>query len=1094
MAQIDSLELKIQSNFSTVISEIDKCIGKINDVENKIKNFGQTKSLDSLANKTKEIQSNMENVGKKITDSTSKINQQMKPAILSLEQIQQKYKDLGKGYQFHGSTEQIEKEIAKLSNSLEKAKLRKTELESTGKTKGKMFEYAVKDVIKFQNQIDSLRNKINSLSNVKVEIPIQRWYDNTGSSKERQTETGTAKFHQYDQQAIMDFVNNFGAKVETLGDKLSKLVIPEIREENLEKLNRAIEKTETKLEELRVKLANGLTMGSITESEDDSKYVRLQEQIALTEKTLEALQSKKMQVESSSGGGGLEQLQSRLSGITSVGARVNSALSKVRFAVSNVAKGFASGVSKVASFTKELLKSKKASNGFSSSLGGGFKNVLKYAFGIRSLYMLFNKMRRAIKEGFNNLVQYSSETNASVSLLKNSMTQLKNASASMIAPLLNAFAPALNQIIQLCVKAANSVNQLLSALTGQSTWTKAKTLTDDYASSLNNASKAAKGSTRAFDELKVINSNSDSGSSGTSASDMFETVEIENKFKDLASKIQSGFVEPIKKIISDFKVGDYFQAGQDVSNLVISINDFFARAIDNVDWYGIGTKIGDFLAGVDWIDVLSSIGRLIWEAINAGIELWKGSFDAAPIETTIISAVALLKFTGLGPALTKAILKALVGGISISNLSIVLGNITMLPGTASFDAIAGDIIIKLEDALMNLMPSDWKKVYQEIVGGIAMGALAGSWIPGFGTIAGAIVGGIVGALNNIKIPSGETILKNIVDSLFNFDYSLKLFKEAGNFFKEVKNCFEKHDYSGIGINIVQGIIQGILGALAFLVEPIGDLFAETVKAICKVFGIHSPAEEMKPYGKNILLGIVEGFRNVFDEMTQAIQDFYTEYVKPMFTSEKWKSNIGSIKNAISERWTEAKNFWNSKSPLEQIKANIFNIKDELSTAWNNAKKWWNNNKPSLSEITAKIKMPHLKVTWDVDGFAAKALQKLGLKGFPNFSVQYYATGGFPEDGWFRANHGEIMGKFDNGKSVVANNMQITEGISNAVYQGNREIVNVMYQELDETKRQNDILTQILAKEFGITKDDVGRAAQSYARDYLRRTGRDAYSF
>jgi hypothetical protein len=44
----------------------------------------------------------------------------------------------------------------------------------------------------------------------------------------------------------------------------------------------------------------------------------------------------------------------------------------------------------------------------------------------------------------------------------------------------------------------------------------------------------------------------------------------------------------------------------------------------------------------------------------------------------------------------------------------------------------------------------------------------------------------------------------------------------------------------------------------------------------------------------------------------------------------------------------------------------------------------------------------------------------------------FANGGFPEDGWFRAKHGEMMGKFDNGKSVVANNKQITTGISEAV--------------------------------------------------------------
>ena len=44
-----------------------------------------------------------------------------------------------------------------------------------------------------------------------------------------------------------------------------------------------------------------------------------------------------------------------------------------------------------------------------------------------------------------------------------------------------------------------------------------------------------------------------------------------------------------------------------------------------------------------------------------------------------------------------------------------------------------------------------------------------------------------------------------------------------------------------------------------------------------------------------------------------------------------------------------------------------------------------------------------------------------------------AQGGFPEDGLFMANHGELVGKFSNGKTAVANNEQITAGIAEAVY-------------------------------------------------------------
>lgn len=48
-------------------------------------------------------------------------------------------------------------------------------------------------------------------------------------------------------------------------------------------------------------------------------------------------------------------------------------------------------------------------------------------------------------------------------------------------------------------------------------------------------------------------------------------------------------------------------------------------------------------------------------------------------------------------------------------------------------------------------------------------------------------------------------------------------------------------------------------------------------------------------------------------------------------------------------------------------------------------------------------------------------------------IPKYATGGFPEDGLFYANSGEMVGGFTNGKTAVANNDQIVEGITQGVY-------------------------------------------------------------
>lgn len=47
----------------------------------------------------------------------------------------------------------------------------------------------------------------------------------------------------------------------------------------------------------------------------------------------------------------------------------------------------------------------------------------------------------------------------------------------------------------------------------------------------------------------------------------------------------------------------------------------------------------------------------------------------------------------------------------------------------------------------------------------------------------------------------------------------------------------------------------------------------------------------------------------------------------------------------------------------------------------------------------------------------------------------YEVGGFPEDGLFMANHNEVIGQFSNGRTAVANNYQIEEGIEEATYRG-----------------------------------------------------------
>lgn len=203
---------------------------------------------------------------------------------------------------------------------------------------------------------------------------------------------------------------------------------------------------------------------------------------------------------------------------------------------------------------------------------------------------------------------------------------------------------------------------------------------------------------RKFDELDVITTSpgSSSGSGGLDSgllddafNKSFEEYQkawdeafanMENKAQDLADKIEE-FFAPVKKIFQDLFDGDLFAAGQDSSKLVAGIFNWFADAIAAVDWYKIGHNIGEFLDGIEWGEVFLAAGNFLETAIDAAVDLWNGSFDADPIATAIVSALAVAKFLGLDNVLKDKIAKAIPSKLNLSNgVKIVLLAATFVVG------------------------------------------------------------------------------------------------------------------------------------------------------------------------------------------------------------------------------------------------------------------------------------------------------------------------------------------------------------------------------------------------------------------------------
>lgn len=169
--------------------------------------------------------------------------------------------------------------------------------------------------------------------------------------------------------------------------------------------------------------------------------------------------------------------------------------------------------------------------------------MLGNAFFIGYAMRIVSAIGTAIKEGYQNLAQYSDNVNISLSGLQSLLWYLKNSFAAAFAPVLNYVVPALNTLIDTIANIVAWIGQLFAALTGKATFVRAKKTQEDYAASLKKtgsaaakAGKDAERSTASFDKLNVISEQGtrggeSGGASVTDPAEMFETVTVDSKVK-----------------------------------------------------------------------------------------------------------------------------------------------------------------------------------------------------------------------------------------------------------------------------------------------------------------------------------------------------------------------------------------------------------------------------------------------------------------------------------------------------------------------------------------------------------------------------------
>lgn len=173
-----------------------------------------------------------------------------------------------------------------------------------------------------------------------------------------------------------------------------------------------------------------------------------------------------------------------------------------------------------------------------------------------------------------------------------------------------------------------------------------------------------------------------------------------------------------------FSTFDFVLAADTANKWINGILTTLIKAVQNTDWKMIGEKIGTFIKEIDFVTILSNIGTLIFEAISSALEAWNGFVDVAPIESTIIAAIALLKFTGLGAAIAKAIAAQIAGseivtgiGTAIASLGPKIAGFILSPWTLAIGAaiFAVFMTIKHWDEIKEFLAKLWEGIKETVV-------------------------------------------------------------------------------------------------------------------------------------------------------------------------------------------------------------------------------------------------------------------------------------------------------------------------------------------------------------------------------------------
>lgn len=558
----------------------------------------------------------------------------------------------------------------------------------------------------------------------------------------------------------------------------------------------------------------------------------------------------------------------------------------------------------------------------------------------------------------------------------------------------------------------------------------------------------------------------------------------------------NGFLEEMGEVRKNTGLTGWQELGKTISDGITGILDTIDTALSTVDWWEVGKAIGDFLSEIEWGKTLLKVGKIIVKGLFNALKVAISAFIRDPLgiafklSTVLIGVFAYKKLKTLWKSLkivfsdgiSNSLISAKINSKGLTDKFSGLGSKMGIAMGVALVAAYGwweNSITAGGDAKGNVKryasgTDDKSMLLKEVV------QMMDKF--GYGSNTNT-VDRLVGRLNK-KLESGEISEKTIRKAL-DKDYKTMTDKQSvqsaadfldllgeskGNVATKIdKGKKELNDYKPIitqttkyskavdtlnkkmkKLGISSSESKSIQDKLKKSLEN-GEITWEDYKKITdknykSTDALKKKIDSLKPKSVKVkaetsggndvdsLQGKVNGLQG--KTITAGVKTFGIKNLGDLSVAMKTMKNRDinvNIDPKLRKGWYNA-----VKAQLQQKKFSL-----DVSASINNVTegklkssvKSMDGRKVNYGKLTAAINNAKNRVTIGQQGqiFVSHAEKSL-IKMLKKYGLNYetYANGGFPEDGWFRASRGEMMGKFDNGKSVVANNKQITTGISEAV--------------------------------------------------------------